>query len=88
MVGHGLGLWRSMIFCFMQFLGKKAISVSACYILIDRRCRDENAKKGKNIPLSYNCAIILAHLIYFLNKRSQVNPQKIRKFDAHCLFKK
>ena len=47
---------------------------------------------GQNVPLSYNCANILAHLIDFLNRRCNVNPPKIRKiFDCLgplCLFKK
>jgi hypothetical protein len=33
-------------------------------------------KRGQNVPLIYNSANILAHLIDFLNKRREVNPPK------------
>jgi hypothetical protein len=33
-------------------------------------------KRGQNVPLIYNSANILAHLIDYLNKRREVNPPK------------
>jgi hypothetical protein len=60
-----LALWRSK-FIFnvnMQFSCKQGFSVSACFSKINRRCLDEKAKWGQNVPLSCITApLVLAHL--------------------------
>jgi hypothetical protein len=65
---YSLGLWRSIVISNlnMSFLCKIPLSISACYILVNRRCLDEYAKRPQNVSLSYNCANILEHLIDFL----------------------
>ncbi len=85
-----LGPWRSMAICHlnMQFLSKKLISFSAGTSKINKRFHGEYAKRGQNVPLTYNSANILAHLIDFLKKRREENSQKIRKLEPPCLFKK
>jgi hypothetical protein len=42
--------------CVRNFLVKLLISISACYSFLNRRCQDEWAKRGQNVPPSYNCA--------------------------------
>ncbi len=53
-----------------------------------KRFEKTKCKAGTNVPLSYNSANILVHLIDFLNKRREVNPPKIRKLDPPSLIKK
>jgi hypothetical protein len=40
----------------------------SCYSLIYKRCLDEYVMRGQNVPISYNSANRLAHIIYFLNR--------------------
>jgi hypothetical protein len=51
-------LWRSRVILNlnMLFLCIQSISFPAYYSFINRRCHDEQAKRGQNVPLSYNCA--------------------------------
>jgi hypothetical protein len=85
-----LGLWRSGVISNLNVsvLCEIHISVPACYSLpINRRSLHEYAKRGKNVPLSYNSANILAHLIVFLNRLClgypPKNPQSLNCWSIH-----
>ncbi len=69
----------------MQFPCKQSISVSPCYSKINRRCLDEWGKWSKMFLPVITAPIVLAHLIYFLNRRCHVNPKWSNIYPANMI---